>query len=125
MYMALSANIQAPLLDFDIKEFEEAVVEEMDYEFFKYFIQDITYKYNNVDYRDHLIAKDLIKQRKYSQALNYLTAIESRRNENTYNSYVIFGVYTDLEICYKQLAKYELAYRYASKRLSLLEAFKE
>ena len=93
--------------------------------FFKYFIQDSTFNYNNVDYREHLAAKDMIKQRKYDLALKYLTAIEERRGENTYNAYLIFGVYTDLEICYKQLAKYEMAYRYACKRLSLLEAFKE
>jgi hypothetical protein len=43
--------------------------------------------------------------------------------EYPHNAYITFGVYSDLEICYKQLFDFENAYRYTSKRLSLIEGF--
>ena len=44
--------------------------------------------------------------------------------ENEYDAYTVFSIYSDLETCYKQLSDYEKAYLYASKKLSLIEAFK-
>ena len=65
-----------------------------------------------------------IAERKYKEAIALLSSIENLRGSGSYNAYVIFGVYTDMENCYKQLADYENAYRYASKRISLIEGFK-
>ncbi|MBE6532517.1 MAG: helix-turn-helix transcriptional regulator [Ruminococcaceae bacterium] len=124
MYSALASNIQSPLLDFDIKSFEEGLRNEFDFEFYKYLIQDTDYPYNNTVFLRHLSAKDMIRQRKYSTAIPLLKSIENEKSTGSYNAYVIFGVYSDLENCYKQLADYENAYRYASKRISLIEAFK-
>ena len=125
MYSALADNIQAPLLNFDIKTFNDSIEREYDYDFYKYLLQDSSHKYKNSIYSSHLDAKNYIKQRKYSEAIHLLSQIENQKNSFSYNAYVILSVYTDLENCYKQLLDYEKAYRYASKRLSLLEAFKE
>ena len=69
-------------------------------------------------------AKNLMRLRKYREATVLLKEIEERKNLATYNAYMIFGVYSDLENCYKQLADFEQAYKYAAKRLSLIEGFK-
>ena len=42
MYSAVSSNIQAPLLDFEIKEFEKYLVNSFDFDFYKYLIQVVS-----------------------------------------------------------------------------------
>ena len=124
MYSAIASNIQSPLLDFDIKAFEDGLRLGFDFEFYRYLMQDFDYKYTNITFARHLEAKNAIKERKYNTAISLLNSIENEKNANSYNAYVVLGVYNDLENCYKQLFDYENAYRYATKRLALLEAFK-
>ena len=52
-----------------------------------------------------------------------LQAADAARDRE-YNSFAVFGIYADLEQCYKQLYDFENAYRYSSKRMSMLEGFK-
>ena len=69
-------------------------------------------------------AKKLIKERNYQEAIPLLlNAIDLTKNES-YNAFIIFGIYTDIEHCYKQLYDYEKAYLYSTKRMTLLENFK-
>lgn len=124
MYSAIASNIQSPLLDFDIKAFEDGLRLGFDFEFYRYLMQDFDYKYTNITFARHLEAKNAIKERKYNTAISLLNSIENEKNSNSYNAYVVLGIYNDLENCYKQLFDYENAYRYATKRLTLLEAFK-
>lgn len=124
MYSALADNIQSPLLEFDIKLFAQNHDIDYDYEFYKYIIMDSTYKHTNPIFAMHVRAKNFITERKYKEAIALLSSIENLRGQGSYNAYVIFGVYTDMENCYKQLGDYENAYRYASKRISLIEGFK-
>ena len=70
----------------------------------------------------HLTAKALIKKYKFYEAIELLTQIEDAKNK-FYNAPMLFGVYTDLELAYKQLGDFEKAYRYSTKRISLLNAF--
>ena len=51
--------------------------------------------------------------------------IERNEKNKDYNACVLFGVYSDMEIAFKQIGDFENAYRYASKKLSLISAFKE
>ena len=124
MYLAICKNLQAPLLEFDGYAFEEAARRTADYEFFRYMSLDHTYSYNNATYAEHLNAKQLIKARNYTAALTVLKDIVENKKYSEYNAYVMFGIYTDMENCYKQLFDFENAYRYSSKRLSLIEGFK-
>jgi hypothetical protein len=64
-----------------------------------------------------------MKERDYNAALKLLVKIENEKTPETYNAYVMFGVYSDIENCYKQLYDFENAYRYSTKRISLLEGF--
>ena len=124
MYMAIIKNVQAPLLEFDIPEYERGLYETFDYELFKYLTHDFTYHYKNRIYKKHLDAKALIKNRNYSEALKILIEIAEESVEKSYNAFAVFNIYSDIENCYKQLYDFENAYRFASKRLSLLEGFK-
>ena len=124
MYTSLADNIQSPLLEFDIKKFEANLDPDFEYEFYKYITGDFAYDYKNPVFRKHRIAKEQMKGRKYKEAIKTLEEIVAEKNPDTYNSYLMFGVYTDLENSAKQLLNFELAYKYASKRLSMLEGFK-
>jgi len=124
MYKALAENIQSPLLEFDVKNFELGIDPDFEHELYRYITADYEFKYKNPIYRKHAEAKNLIKDRQYSRALSLLEEITEDKNPKTYNSYVMFGVYTDMEYCSKQLANFEAAYKFASKRLSMLEGFK-
>ena len=124
MYSAIIKNIQAPLLEFDIDGYERGLYETFDYEFFRYLTLDSKYHYKNEIYKKHLEAKAFIKSRDYVAALKLLTEIADESMKKNYNAFAVFNIYSDIENCYKQLYDFENAYRFASKKLSLLEGFK-
>ena len=124
MYLSVSKNIQSPLLEFDAPRYENSLVDAVDFEFFKYLTLDLSYSYQTPALASHIEAKILIKQRNYTEAAKRLIdAAEGLKNEG-YNAFCIFGIYSDLEYCYKQLYDFEKAYFYSSKKLTLLESFK-
>lgn len=123
MYLAIARNVSAPLLEFGDVDYEKSVNDTTDYEFYKYFIHDFSYEFSDFRMKTHMKAKILIKERRYADAIVKLSEIEAKKSEYGHNAFITFGVYSDLEICYKQLFDFENAYRYASKRLSLIEGF--
>ena len=124
MYLAVARNIQSPLLELDKPAFESSVTDTNDLEFFNYLIQNYDFPYKNTVFSRHLDAKRLIKTKDYITASEILGGIDATKRSGEYNAYAIFGIYSDLELCYKQLCDFENAYKYSSKRMSLLEAFK-
>lgn len=124
MYFAICKNVNAPLLEFDCDAFEKNAKSNTDYEFFKYVSLDYSYEYKNEAYKGHFEAKKLIKERNYSGALSILCDIIDNKRYGEYNSYLIYSIYLDMENCYRQLFDFENAYRYSSKRISLMEGFK-
>ena len=124
MYMSITKNVQSPLLEFESQKYLGALADSVDFEFFKYLTLDFSHSFENPIYSLHIEAKSLIKERNYNEAIKrLLNASELSKNDN-YNSFIIFGIYTDLEFCYKQLYNFEKAYLYSSKRITLLENFK-
>ena len=65
-----------------------------------------------------------MQERNYTEAIKRLLNASEISKKDDFNSYVIFGIYTDLEYCYKQLYNFEKAYLYSTKRMTLLENFK-
>lgn len=124
LYLAIAKNVSAPLLEFEADKYYAYLKEVTDLEFYKYLILDASYPYTRYEFASHIKAKSFIKERKYREAVEILLEIENKKGEFEYNSYLMFGVYTDLDNCYRQLFDFENAYRYASKRISLLEGFK-
>ena len=123
LYLSFVKNVNAPLLDFDINAFQNSVIETMDYEFFKYMCNDTEYAYKNEWLRKHILAKQKIKERKYYDAIALLVEIAESKSSFEYNAYMFYSVYSDLDNCYKQIFDFENAYKYAGKRISMLEGF--
>ncbi len=121
LYLALCKNIQAPLLEFDQDGYKLLLDQEMDFEFYKYVTLDHSYNYKNETYSLHLKAKRLLKENKYNAALEILDDIVENKRYKEYNSYVMFWIYFDMENAYRRLMDFKNAYKYASKRLSILE----
>ena len=121
LYSAFVKNINAPLLEFDGAAFYDGMIAITDYEFSRYLECDYDFPYRNNQFMLHMKAKKLMKDRKYTDAINLLLKIEAEKNKSEYNIYLMFGVYADLDNCYKQICDFESAYRYSSKRLSLIE----
>ena len=124
LFEAICRNIQSPLLEFDAEAFEEQMREAFSLELYKYTVLDKDFSFKHPLYRMHMTAKALIKERKYLDALTVLKELETKKSTLPHNAFVMFSVYADMENCYKQLADFEGAYRYSSKRLSMIEGFK-
>ena len=122
IYSAIAENIQAPLFEFNEAEYTK-ILKLSEYEYYRYLVMDYSYPYKTEVFANHLKAKHLIKERKYQAAIPLLLEIADNKNPD-YDAYLIFGVYSDLETCYRQLYDFENAYRYSTKRISLLESFK-
>lgn len=123
LYEAICLNVNSPLLEFDEKQFTSMTKETVDYEFYKYLVLDYSYDFTDPRYQKHINAKQLIKERNYNDALSLLLEIEEKKSSYEHNAYLMFCVYADIENCYRQIFDFEGAYRYASKRISLLEGF--
>ena len=122
IYLAIASNVQSPLLELDINDYERKRFDAFDYEVYKYLTSDYDFPFPNTIFKMHVEAKQLMKKYRFSEAIKLLCEIEETKSEG-YNAFVFFGVYTDLESSYKQLGDFEKAYRYSSKRFNLLNAF--
>lgn len=123
LYRAVCENTTLPLLNFDRDSYLSLALGATDFEFFKYLTQDTEFMFSNERYSEHMRAKRLMRERKYEEAAKILSDIENTRRSFAPNAYLMLLVYTDLEVCYKNLLDFERAYKYSSKRISLLEGF--
>ena len=124
IYRSCATNVCSPLFEFNKENYLNLMQSEFDVDMYKYLYQDFDYEYIDECMGLHIKAKKQIKERHYSDAVNILCDAADFALKNKYNSFVVFGIYTDLEYCYKQMNDFENAYRYSSKRLSMLEGFK-
>lgn len=123
LYLTICRNFSAPLLDFDKEAFMKTVLENSDFEFFKYVCNDWSYQYTTPLLKKHVAAKVKIKERRYYDAITLLLEIAEAKSDFEYNAYFMYCVYSDLENCYKQIFDFENAYKYVSKRMSMIEGF--
>lgn len=124
LYVAIATNVRSPLLEFDKNAYDDGLYKIFDYELYKYVTQDYNYRFSNPLMFYHVDAKKKIKERDYQSAVMILTEAENMAKNAGYNAFIMFGIYTDLEHCYKELFNFEKAYLYSTKRMSMLEGFK-
>lgn len=118
-------NIQLPRFALLSSPYEAFAADAVWEELYRY----LTEKTAGYTFRDpilaaHVAAKALLSAGKYKDALAALTALEEQKSTPGFSVLVLFRLYGDIEVCHKELFNYEEAYRYASKRLSLLAAFR-
>ena len=123
LYLAIAENVNSPLLEFDEKRFLALMHNAFDYEFYKYLMLDYDFCFTSFQYKTHIEAKKLMRDRLYADALKLLLDIQNTKSEYEHNAYLMFCVYTDIETCYRQLYDFENAYKFATKRISLMESF--
>ena len=123
LYLAICNNVNLPLLEFDESTYLDGTQGYDDIDLYKYMTADMTHEFKNRQYAMHLEAKRLMKERRIPDALALLTKIEDTRRDYPSNPYLFFSLYADLESCYKMILDFEKAYKYSSKRISLLEGF--
>ena len=122
--MAISLNVQAPRLEFNEPAYLDALRDAGCLDVYCYLAERREYVFENPFYAEHLRAKELMKGDRYVDALTILTAIENQKGAEGITAFLLFHVYADMEICFRETGNYEGAYRYSTKRLSLLNAFK-
>ena len=121
--LSIAENINSPKLHFDEAIYLSNISESTDEEFYHYYCLDFSYPYQNEILSLHMRAK-MMRNRNYPGAISLLSEAEDKKNADNYDAFVFLGIYSDLESSYKELADFEHAYRYASKRISLMEYFK-
>lgn len=123
LYLSISQNIEAPLLEFEASKYDEIHNKAFDYEFYKYTTMDMDYEYTDPLLKIHMAGKKLLKRYSFTDAIKKLLEVEEYKNTDKYNAFVFFGVYSDLEKAYRQLGDFENAYRYSTKRISMIKNF--
>ncbi len=121
---AIANNVQAPKYEVSASAFaawrENAVFEDL----YHYASDDLTHTFQNPHYAAHAKARVLMAKGNKADAIKALEALEEKKAEKGFSVFVLFRVYADLELCHKDLNNYEAAYRYSTKRMSLLSAFR-
>ncbi|MDY3845947.1 MAG: helix-turn-helix transcriptional regulator [Eubacteriales bacterium] len=120
---AIAENMQSPRLELDDELYLKYREESSYSEIYHYLIDDTKY-----DYKDEIlsdIAKSRLKMKSgdYTEAAKILSALDDAKGIKSIRSYILFRIYSDLEICYRELRDFELAYKYSTKRIALISAF--
>lgn len=120
---SVARNPQAPKWEIGVDRYCSLVNDAVRLEQYRYLAEVDTFPVYDRLLIDHMRAKSLISSRRYADALILLSGIEDRKGSERISSYLLFRIYADTEICYRELGDYENAYRYSTKRISLLNAF--
>ena len=121
---AIVTNVQSPRYEFDQKEYVKHTKTAILSELCAYLLEDVGYPYTSVQYAKHLEARKLMKENRYAAALSLLTELEAQKSTYVVSAFFLFRLYADLESTYRELGDYENAYKYSSKRLAQLAAFR-
>lgn len=124
LLLSISRNVQSPLLEFESEQFAELIDDSVNYELYRYLVDDASYDYSFKPYGEHLRAKELMRARQWRRALNILFELEKDKGTSGISAYLIFRIYSDIEICTRELGDFENAYKFSNKRIAMLAAFK-
>lgn len=120
---AVTANVLLPRIELNEESYLIHVEKSAWTDLFHYLMEDRQYTYYKKEYADHMRAKQLIADKRYEEALRILQELEGRKaNTEEIGAFLLLRIYADMEICYKECRDFERAYRYASKRLNIINA---
>ena len=95
------------------------------YNAFLYLSDDEGLVCDRAAFKLHRQARGMIAQRRYREALAVLLELEEKKSTGELDPYFLYRVYTDTETCCREIGDFEMAYRYSTKRVSLLREFRE
>lgn len=121
---AILSNVQSPRYEFDQKEYYKHTKSAVLSELCAYLLEDSNYGYVSLHYARHLEARKMMRENRYAAALPILLELEAQKSINNVSAFFLFRVYADLERTHRELGDYENAYKYSSKRLTQLSAFR-
>ena len=120
----VAKNPQSPRWEIRSDEYKKWAQEAVSYDVFLYLTESDALPAERRVYLRHREARGLIAQKKFKDALPILLSIEEQKGSGELGPYFLFRVYSDTEICYRELGDFENAYRYSTKRVSLLNEFR-
>lgn len=123
LYAALAGNVAAPRRDFNEELYQINANIATESELFAYVTDKVDYPFSNPLLAEHQAARALMKQKRYREALPKLLSLEEHKGEDGVSAYFLFRLYSDMEICYREEQDFERAYKYSTKRITLLSAF--
>lgn len=123
LHSAITGNVASPRRDFDEAGYLHAAMSAAEAELYAYMTDKKDFTYSNPHLAAHAEARVLIRERRYREALPLLQSLESKKSEEGVSAYFLFRLYSDMELCYREERDFEKAYKYSSKRLTLLAAF--
>ncbi len=123
LYSALSGNVVAPRREFDEAGYLLLADRAVESELCAYMTDDAHYPYKNELLAAHIKARSLLLAKRFREALPLLSALEDKKGDENASAYFLFRLYSDLEVSYREEKDFELAYKYAAKRMNLLSAF--
>ncbi len=125
LLLSIANNIQSPLLEFNEPAYVDSLRRAGCLDEYYYLMgKTEDYVFDNPFYAAHLSARTLIKERRYTEALAALCEIEEKKGDPRLTAFLLFRLYGDMEICYREDRNFEEAYRYSTKRVSMLAAFR-
>lgn len=122
--MPIALNVQAPLLEFNEHAYIDHLRDAGCMDVYCYLTEREGYAFENPFYAEHLKARELMRKGDCPGAIERLCAVETQKGAEGITAFLLFRVYTDMEVCYREVGNYEAAYRYSSKRMTLLSAFR-
>ena len=122
---AVAKSPETPRWEIRREEYLKNAERAIGYDAFLYLSEDEGIVCGREAFNLHRQARGLVAQRRYREALDLLLSLEEKKSTGELDPYFLYRVYTDTETCYRELGDFEMAYRYSTKRVSLLREFRE
>ncbi len=120
---AVADNLQAPRISLDCEQYLRLSEEALSSDLYHYIVEDTAFNYISDKCRRHMEARGRMTRRDYRNAITILLALEEERADEDFSAFMLYRLYADLELCYKELRNFERAYHYSSRRSALFTAF--
>ena len=122
---AVAKSPESPRWEVRREEYLASAEKAIGYNDYLYLTDETGIACNRESINLHRQAREMLANRRYREALTTLLALEEKKSTGELTPYFLYRIYSDTETCYRELGDFEMAYRYSSKRVSLLREFRE
>ncbi len=122
--LGIAKSPEAPRWGVNTEQYFSHVNRAVNSELYRYLSESDYLPVENTYLAAHLLARERIAEHRYAEAVTILGEIEGKKASGEVGSYLLYRVYTDMELCYREMRDFENAYRYSTKRIALLSSFR-